>query len=62
MEPWGYVGGALPGWAQHPAAPGVDQKRGRGERGIHPPRHGKVHHPHPGAAPHESASPEGRNS
>ena len=27
-----------------------------------PPRHGKVHHPYPGAAPHESASPEGRNS
>ena len=25
MEPWGYVGGALPGWPQHPAAPGVDQ-------------------------------------
>ena len=58
VEPWGYVGGTVPGRTQHPAYPGMDRKRSRGAGGKHSSRHGKIHHAHPGAAAHEPAAPQ----
>ena len=58
VEPGRHAGSPLPGWPQHSAEPWSGSKtRPVDGRGDHPARHGKIHHPHPGAAAHEPASP-----
>ena len=52
----GHAGSPDPQRGLHPAGPRLDQKQRRGDGGLHPSRDGKLHHPHPGTAPHEPAA------
>ena len=56
VVPGGHPGGPDPRRGLHPAGPRLDQKQRRGDGGLHPSRHGAVHHPRPGTAPHEPAA------